>query len=125
VRVKVSTLHILPSARVKKPNRQQGSLVRRSSKTLPLVVAMMVMLATLVRPSAVLLSQLPINQTIPHQTATPAVSLTPNLSSGSGVAVGSVRILDSARAIAHRLAEDDRLIVPGAARERGRRNSSS
>jgi len=74
---------------------------------------MIVILATLVIPSAVLLSQFPMNHTIPHQTATPAVSLTPSLSSGSGTNVGSVRMLDSAREIPRRevAAEGDRLVM--------------
>lgn len=86
----------------------------------PLVVAMMVILATLVRPSAVLLSQFPIYHTIPHQTATPAVSLTPSLSSGSGTNVGSVRILDSAREIGRRMADGERLNPNEGRRDRER-----
>jgi hypothetical protein len=68
------------------------------------------------------------NQTIPHQTATPAVSLTPSLSSGSGTNVGSVRILDSARDIARREveAEGDRLMpIPDSEARRVRGRSSS
>lgn len=86
----------------------------------PLVVAIMVILATLVRPRAVLLSQFPMNHTIPHQTATPAVSLTPSLSSGSGTNVGSVRMLDSARDIGRRMADGERLIPNDIRRDRER-----
>jgi len=82
-------------------------------RDIPLVVAIIVILATLVNPKAVLLSQFPMNHTIPHQTATPAVSLTPNLSSGSGTNVGSVRMFESAREIARReVAADGERLMP-------------
>jgi hypothetical protein len=106
--VRVSTRQALPRANVKKPIYQHRAIPQQYLNV-PEVVAMIVMLATLVNPRAVLLSQLPMNHTIPHQTATPAVSLTPSLSSGSGIKVGSVRMLDSALDIGLR-ADRDRLI---------------
>lgn len=69
------------------------------------------------------------NHTIPHQTATPAVSFTPSLSSGSGTNVGSVRILDSAREIPRRefAADGERLVMSDneVRRVRGRSSCSS